>query len=337
VLSHVNRLIFIGAITSGCGGVALPVDMPCGQSTGLATSVCFAGNWCSTQPPSRGRFAVWGSSGSDVWTGGAGSMVHWDGRAWSIVASEAGTQGPAQNAWSIAAMSGSSATDVWAVGGDGFNGIILHWDGAAWTTIAKGAGWPIFSGVWSSGPGDAWAVGSDIRHWNGSAWSGAMDTVLLQDVWGTGANDVWAVGSSGAIRHWDGAVWSPVASGTTASLNAVWGSGSGDVWAVGASSQSAGTILHWNGSIWSAATGTFPRLRSVWGSGPDDVWAISNSSPAGAILHWSGSVWDPVASDTPILYGVWGSGPDDFWAVGAESEDLCSAAIVLHHGAPSPP
>ena len=354
VVSYVNRLIFIAMIVSGCGssgpggaaggttgsagtggtdGVALPDDTPCDPSIGLASSVCFAGNWCSTQPPSRGRLAVWGSSPSDVWTGGAGSLVHWDGRAWSIVTSAAGTPGSAQNAWSISAISGSSATDVWAVGGDGYNGIILHWDGAVWTTIAKGPGWPIFSGVWSSGPSDAWAVGSDIRHWNGSAWSVAVSNVLLQDVWGTGANDVWAVGSTGAIRHWDGAVWSTVASGSTASFNAVWGSGPSDVWAVGASSQSAGTILHWNGSAWSATTGSIPGLRSVWGSGSDDVWAISNTPPRGAILHWNGSAWSAVASDTPILYGVWGSGRDDFWAVGSESEALCSAAITLHHGA----
>jgi hypothetical protein len=192
----------IGGAGSGGGGSAGTVSPPCGNSVGIAAGVCVGGGWCSMEPPGAGRQAVWGTSPSDVWTGGEGSLLRWDGRAWSAVASDSGTMG-IQGPFGIWAISGSSTTDVWAVGGDGFNGIILHWNGAAWTTLAKGPGWPPFDGVWSSGPDDVWVLGSGIRHWDGAAWSTDDSGAVNDDAWGSSADDVWAVGSRGVLPHWD--------------------------------------------------------------------------------------------------------------------------------------
>ncbi|MBI5479396.1 MAG: hypothetical protein HY906_11095 [Deltaproteobacteria bacterium] len=71
---------------------------------------------------------------------------------------------------------GSSATDVFAVGG---SGTIRHYNGSA--------GSPMTSGT----------------------------TQLLFVVWGSSATDVFAVGELGTILHYNGRAWSPMASGTT--------------------------------------------------------------------------------------------------------------------------
>jgi photosystem II stability/assembly factor-like uncharacterized protein len=60
-----------------------------------------------------------------------------------------------------------SATDGWAVGG---NGVILRWNGSTWNLFANPttAG---LTGVALVSPVDGWIVGADgtILHWNGSA------------------------------------------------------------------------------------------------------------------------------------------------------------------------
>jgi hypothetical protein len=65
---------------------------------------------------------VWGSDPSNVWAVGLqGTIVHWDGRAWTSVSS--GTTYDLYSVW------GTAPDDVWAVG----TGTILHWDGSQWS------------------------------------------------------------------------------------------------------------------------------------------------------------------------------------------------------------
>jgi hypothetical protein len=52
---------------------------------------------------------VWGSGSSDVWVvGGNGTVLHWDGSAWTRVTS--GTSEALLSVW------GSGPGDIWAVG-----------------------------------------------------------------------------------------------------------------------------------------------------------------------------------------------------------------------------
>jgi hypothetical protein len=112
----------------------------------------------------------------------------------------------------------------------------------------------IFS-AWSSGPDDAFLVGSNgdtdggggIFHWNGQSWARMTTpwTRTLHGVWGSGPGDVFAVGERGTILRWDGAVWSEMESGTTKDLRAVHGSGAGDVFAGGED-----VLLHLREGAW---------------------------------------------------------------------------------------
>ena len=98
---------------------------------------------------------------------------------------------------SLESVWGSSADDVWAVGGAG---TIRHIDGA---------GAPL-------GDRDFATVEA------------------LHAVWGTGPNDVWAVGAAGTILHWDGAKWDrpwrSAAGKKRPNFSGIWGSGPNDVW-----------------------------------------------------------------------------------------------------------
>src|SRR5262249_34224771 len=89
-----------------------------------------------------------------VWAvGAAGTILHWNGAAWSPSAS--GTTAALEDVW------GSASTDVWAVG----NGAILHWDGAIWSNVVADLGPTLTTTslderrVWGTSATDVWAVG----------------------------------------------------------------------------------------------------------------------------------------------------------------------------------
>jgi hypothetical protein len=247
---------------------------------------------------------VWGSSATDVFAvGGAGTILHYNGSAWSEMAS--GTTNYLVGVW------GSSATDVFAVG---YLGTIVHYNGSAWSEMTSGTT-NYLVGVWGSSATDVFAVGEGgtIRRYNGSAWSAMTSgtTNYLFGVWGSSATDVFAVGELGTIRHYNGSAWSEMTSGTTNILYGVWGTSATNVFAVGQD----GTIRHYNGSAWSAMTsGTTAWLDGVWGSSATDVFAVGAGD---TILHYNGSAWSAMTSGiTYGLYDVWGSSATDVFAVG---------------------
>lgn len=94
----------------------------------------------------------------------------------------------------LGAVWGTSASDVYAVGGDG---AILHYDGATWSPMASGT------------------------------------KEYLVAVRGTSPSDVVAAGGDGTLVHFDGTAWQPLTSGTETQLASVWGTSSGDVHVVG--------------------------------------------------------------------------------------------------------
>src|SRR5882757_6161951 len=71
---------------------------------------------------------VWGTSASNVWAVGDGTILHYDGATWAPVAGGSGD--------ALFGIWGSSASDVWAVGNDGGQTpVILHYDGASWSSV----------------------------------------------------------------------------------------------------------------------------------------------------------------------------------------------------------
>lgn len=114
-------------------------------------------------------------SPSDVWIvakeGSATFFGHWDGSSWQKVSQPKGAgQAP------LAAVAGTSASDLWAVGETpGLSGLIEHFNGTTWTLVANPAGQGVPLGaVTVLSPTDVWAMGSSVsvsEHWNGTRWT----------------------------------------------------------------------------------------------------------------------------------------------------------------------
>ncbi|MEW6141578.1 MAG: C1 family peptidase [Chloroflexota bacterium] len=270
--------------------------------------------WQNPLPQGNPLRGVWGSSSSDVFAvGDGGTILHYNGNAWSTMTS--GTTGYLNGVW------GSSASDVFAVGE---TGTILHYNGTAWTAMSSGTN-NTLTGVWGSSATDVFAVGANgtIVRYNGSAWSAMTSgtTNYLNGVWGSSASDIFAVGQNGIILHYNGSAWSTMTSGDGWGLGEVWGSSASDVFAVGKA------ILHYNGSTWSTMSSpgfdpTGNPLSGLWGSSASDVFAVGYG---GTILHYNGSAWSAMTSNANnTLNGAWGSSASDVFAVG-------DGGTILHY------
>ena len=147
---------------------------------------------------------------------------HWDGTAWTVVASPS----PGRGVYQINSLNGIihvSSNDVWAAGwysdASSFadETLIEHWDGSAWQVVPS--------------PNITTAAGS---------------INVLNSVAALSSNDVWAVGSwsnssnvsKTLTLRWDGSSWKIVASpsrNTNSYLNGVGVISPADAWAVGTS------------------------------------------------------------------------------------------------------
>jgi hypothetical protein len=145
------------ASMAGCGQVGAPgsagwraVAVPTLRPDSVLNDVAAAG--------ADDAFAV-GSEGfsADGKKAGAGVVLQWDGRAWSVAYT--GADGS-----SLSAVAVSSPADVWALGtaGQGASGslagkpLLVHWDGRTWRPVA----FPGTTGrLLAAAGGRAWIIG----------------------------------------------------------------------------------------------------------------------------------------------------------------------------------
>jgi len=191
------------------------------------------------------------------------------GGGWHVV--PAAVHGTNDN--SIGAVSGSSPSDVWAVGNflpdtpdsnpDATLTLAEHYDGTGWSVVPTPNTGPNFAtlfGVAARG-GQAWAVGvrldrnyrdrALVESWDGTGWRIADNPQpgtqrdLFYAASATSTRDVWAVGDREGpdgrfqtlAEHWDGTTWQLVPTpdpGTTGDhLYGVSAVSENDAWAVG--------------------------------------------------------------------------------------------------------
>ena len=286
---------------------------------------------------------------------------------------------------SFAAVAGTSAHDVWAVGQFAPDAnpnitqtLAEHYDGRAWSVVATpnvgtNHGNALLAAAASSGA--AWAVGYDIGQdylshslveaWDGQAWQvvdhpHAFETENLYGVAAVSARDVWAVGSGrndqGAFRavalHFDGKAWSfvsPVNPGTNGNvLYAVVANASDDVWAVGQKIGDAppdqALIEHWDGRRWSEvpAEVNVPASTQLLGVdvvAGDDVRAVGDAQDGVVSLRTFALTGeqtrfslqgtpDPNTGDNRLT-GVAAVSDDQSWAVGSTLDDASGNLLTL--------
>lgn len=153
--------------------------------------------------------------GGDMWAVGSYSdtpgnpakplTLRWHAGAWERVLADV-TPGE------LRSVSGTSSSDVWAVGNRGQETITLHWDGNAWQLVKSpnpGSAGNTLSGVSAASKDDVWAVGamSDDAgdatlsiHWDGRRWTAAPGLNAgphASTLSGTthAGSDFWAAGS----------------------------------------------------------------------------------------------------------------------------------------------
>jgi hypothetical protein len=221
---------------------------------------------------------------------------HWDGSAWSIVASPNTAADQENFLYSIACV---SATDCWTVGyhhngtyDSEFNPIletlIEHWNGVAWSIVSSPSTSPTqinyLNEVTCTSTNQCWAVGSAISYdehshqsvieqWNGSSWSivaSPPDTIgydYLVAVTCPSGSQCWTVGNTGwrtLAERWDGNTWSTVntpnaaGGGSNDILSDVTCTSTSNCWAVGTDNFGDPFIQHWDGNSWSITTAAYP-------------------------------------------------------------------------------
>jgi hypothetical protein len=160
-----------------------------------------------------GAAAFWGASSNDVWAAGevsfpsgavtsTAALMHWDGASWTL---DPISTDPALAGHQLTAAWGSSAQNVWAVGG--INGpVVLRYDGHSWQQVDD----PLFAGaftsVWGTCGADVWVGGTVaglpstgvLLHHDGVAWSReSLTSDTVNCISGVSADDFWVGGSTG--------------------------------------------------------------------------------------------------------------------------------------------
>jgi alpha-tubulin suppressor-like RCC1 family protein len=241
---------------------------------------------------------------ANVWAVGS-SIWNFNGHAWTPVSA------PGSD---FAAIAGTSADDLWAVGAPGFNLEFDQFNGQTWQSVtAPGTGTPgigavpTLNGVSADSPSDAWAVGSttlstknpDLSqdtltlHWNGDSWQAVPSPCL------TGQGTIDNKGNCNTTKASDQ---------EQNHLTGVTALSSDNVWASGYENGSNGTVpyvLHWNGTTWSliktpSLGGT--ELFGITALSADDMWVsgfdFSLTGLGFAVTeHFNGTRW----SIAPVL------------------------------------
>ena len=296
----------------------------------------------SPNHPSRNNFlnGVAALSTRDVWAVGDAVNVntgvgktlteHWNGTAWSIVASPNLGFVSTQNTLKVIAA--VSPTDIWAVG-DAINfsmggeaTLIEHWNGTTWRIVA------------SPNPGTF------------NALSGVA-VVSASDIWAVGSFSPSKIGQT-LIEHWDGTAWSVVPSPNPGSSNDALTSvavvSATDIWAVGINSNAnmeATLVEHWDGTAWSVVPSANPSatqnvLYGVKVVSQNNIWAAGfflNSdgiSESTLIEHWDGTTWSVVPSPNGplngnILYGITVVSAKSIWAVGETTDNSSTNQTLI--------
>lgn len=280
--------------------------------------------------------AVWGSGQSDVYAAGGGRVFHFDGTTWS---ESFRTSRGLYGVW------GSGGDDVYAVGSDGR---VARFDGGQWGWARplvpnrvnavwgesrdrffalehyggvyryEDGYWEEVStlwnaeAVWGASMNDVFvANGRRIEHFDGSAWTTAVDSTWWHqhDMWGRSGDDVFTVGEGGGY-HFDGSVWTPMPFPPTYGIVAVSGDADGTVFAVGP----YGVILRYrNGSWRRVESGTVQHLTDVWVAGPGRAVAVG----PGVVLQFDGEVWNAhLIGSAGKIRAVAGTGPSDAIVIG---------------------
>jgi len=318
-----SRGMNCGSTDDGCG-----TSLSCGNGScgdGLVcgaghtpnvcgAEICEANGWCWVQgfPEADYLLRVWAASDTEFWTvaGYGGAMRVKDG-----VRQRYSLPSPGGAVW------GSSANDVYVVGG---GGKIAHFDGTSWLPVTSNTTGDL-AAVWGSGPNDVWAAGTAVVHYDGTGWSEKLNAVSVNDISGTGPNDVTIVGNNGLAAHWNGSTWNPEPQPDGLNLQGVSADATG-VWVA-----AGNYFLRREGGAWTQKINTQTcSVQRLWRDGVGVYWAVGGAGQgrdAGQLCRFDGTVWLPVRTPTKhTLYDI--SGGTEPVSVGEEGTVVLGGRVT---------
>lgn len=219
-------------------------------------------------------------------TGGDGG-----GESWTMVHEQ--LPGALLSVW------GTSASDVWTVGGDARDGtgpVVLHYDGSAWERMETG-----------QSAGDLW-------------W-----------VFGFEGGPIYMGGAGGMILRYEGGDFTLMGTPGTGTVFGIWGASPSDVWAVGGLFDKEGFAWRLTGDAWEpepslpADTVMDAAIWKVFGRATDDAVLVGSS---GVSFAWDGSALSPVDTGVGSSLFTVHANAERYVAVGG----LASGIIVEDDG-----
>ncbi len=224
---------------------------------------------------------IWAASASNIWAVGyvqlhgiAHALIeHWNGKAWTAITKP--NQAATTNGTYLNAVSGSSNSQVWAVGNfcpsQRCVPVFYRLRGNKWQSVASPA-----------------LPGTDIGFVLG------VSVVSSTDAWAVGSLAVPSA-EPALIEHWDGHAWRRIKvvppAGSDESLNGVIAA-PGRVVAVGGAERhgkASTLILSWNGKTWTRARSRDPlgsqlsyELAAIAGSSCSTGWLVGEGFSAQA-------------------------------------------------------
>lgn len=235
----------------------------------------------------------------------------------------------------LSGVSGSSSSDVWAVGysyspSTYLQTLALKWNGDSWSQVT------------TPDPG---AYGNGLF---------AVAALSATDAWAVGQQSTVSVNQP-LILRWNGKVWkpfsvAPVKSGS-ARLYSISAISSKDIWAIGAVSTDSGKAqpyaIHWDGKNWKAVTmpnpGTYgSAIGAVAAHSSNDVWGTggtyTNASLSSFVTlaeHWNGTKWSVVKTPNAnkndnVFNAAVDLSSKDAWAIGDYYTGSVFASLTEH-------
>ena len=262
--------------------------------------------------------------------------------------------------WDLSGIHFPSATEGWAVGGDGTKGVLLHYSGGAWTSVTPpdiGSEWDL-EAVHFTSASNGWAIGGGrneavFLHYSRGKWTSVTPPSGSANWWVygiqfTSAAEGWAVGDDlayqrGLLLHYSRGKWTSVTPPSVSSnwfLRRVHFTSRREGWAVGMDSEhNMGVLLHYSGGQWTSVSP--PSIGGNWGlrgvhfTSANEGWAVGvdSTNRRGLLLHYSGGTWTsvtpPAVSSDWDLWSVQFTSADEGWALAFDQ--INSRGVLLRY------
>ncbi|MDP1815485.1 MAG: hypothetical protein Q8K92_13645, partial [Leadbetterella sp.] len=154
--------------------------------------------------------AIWGISSTDIYFGSSkGTIVHWDGKYATEVYKKSTN-------FSIQNIYGSSATNIWVVGGEynsPWRNLVLHFNGSTWQEITNLPDETFFpTGVYVLNEKEVYICGqsgSGLVYGNENGWKeiSIPGNAALSKIKGINGNDIFLTGHFNSLYHYNGKDW----------------------------------------------------------------------------------------------------------------------------------